>query len=107
MASTAATSDNNASTGNNSSESNIVHPLFDGKYFKTKTKDGNKVKCICMLCNREVSAANNATTNLYTHLKVSLMPVHHVGDLLMIMNVVSWDILLYILCTYTYIRTIN
>ena len=55
--------------------SSLVHPLFDGKYFKVAAKDGIKVKCICLLCNHEVSAVINATTNLYFHLKVSIHKV--------------------------------
>ena len=55
--------------------SSLVHPLFDGKYFKIAAKNGIKVKCTCSLCNQEVSAVINATTKLYTHLEVSIHKV--------------------------------
>ena len=53
----------------------IVHPIFDGKYFKIKSRieKTKKCVCICLLCNGELSASTNITTNLYKHLKVSVI----------------------------------
>lgn len=64
-----------ASSVPNEDEKTPVHPLLDGKYFKIKEQTGMKLKCTCTLCGQSLSAAVNATTNLYTHIKVSNISV--------------------------------
>ena len=54
-----------------STKTENLHPLFDGKYFKIITRNAQKVRVKCLLCNHELGAAVNATTNLYTYVKVS------------------------------------
>lgn len=53
----------------------VLHPIFDGKYFKIKSKSDKTTQCvcICLLCNTELSANTNVSTNLYKHVKVSFV----------------------------------
>ena len=51
----------------------LLHPLLDGEYFKIIKRTENVVTCKCALCNSELKAQVNATTNLSLHLKVCII----------------------------------
>ena len=61
------------SDSENRTESKLLHPLLDGKYFKIIKRSENIVTCKCTLCNSELKAQVNATTNLALHLKVCII----------------------------------
>ena len=54
-------------------ESKLLHPLLDGKYFKIIKRTENLVFCKCALCNAELKAQVNPTTNLALHVKVCII----------------------------------
>ena len=51
-------------------EKQVKNPMFDGKYFRIKSRVNNKLVLQCMLCNAELKAQLNTASNLHTHIQV-------------------------------------